>query len=268
MTAQEQSLKFEDLLATVQESERGRWFVSEFEARLRKSETASIFSAISKLENVIASQSQGGMDAALVARARTAIASARREITALDQGRQHLSDEGRLFARLADMARSAFTTTEPGATLVNAGVSRALLLVDQLDQDFAAGEATVPYVPADSDVLEQPRLSAPQSPPAAAQAKPAVPDVERGARLVIRKVGEAPPAPPAPAVAGDVPAAAEPPRQPEKRAEPAIPPAPAAEVSPLVAAPAKQSRVVIIRRKPEELLDVPLMDESSGATAA
>jgi hypothetical protein len=255
MPAQEQSLKFEDLLATVQESERGRWFVAEFEARLRKSETASIFSAISKLESVIASQAQGGLDAALVARARTAIASARREIAALDQGRQQLSDEGRLFAKLADMARSAFTTNDPGATLVNAGVSRALLLVDQLDQDFAAG------------VLEQPRLSAPQSPPAAVQAKPSAPDVERGARLVIRKAGEAPTAAPASAIAADAPAASVP-QQPEKRSEPATPPAPAAEVSPLAAAPAKQSRVVIIRRKPEELLDVPLMDESSGATAA
>ena len=267
MPAQEQSLKFEDLLATVQESERGRWFVAEFEARLRKSETASIFSAISKLESVIASQAQGGLDAALVARARTAIASARREIAALDQGRQQLSDEGRLFAKLADMARSAFTTNDPGATLVNAGVSRALLLVDQLDQDFAAGEATVPYVSADSDVLEQPRLSAPRSPPAAVQAKPSAPDVERGARLVIRKAGEAPTAAPASAIAADAPAASVP-QQPEKRSEPATPPAPAAEVSPLAAAPAKQSRVVIIRRKPEELLDVPLMDESSGATAA
>lgn len=261
MSDQDPSLNFEDLLATVKESERGRWFIREFETRLRKSDTGNILSAIQKLEGVIASQSQTGIDGVLVSRARAAIASARREIAGLDRSKQQISDEGRLFAKLADMARSAFSETSPDASLVNAGVSRALLLVDQLDQDF--GPSSLPetktiYFPPETGVFETPApeprrtIAAPVSLPAAATK-----DVERGARLVIRKAGETTP----------VPAEA----APIVEAAPVIAeaaPLAVAEVTPLVAPASKTSRVVIIRRKPEELLDVPLVDEAETGNAA
>jgi len=268
MTVQDPALNFEDLLQTVKESERGRWFISEFESRLRKSDTSNILSAIAKLEGVIASQSQGGVDAALVSRARTAIAAARREIANLDKDKQQFSDEGRLFAKLADMARAAFQAEDAGASLVNAGVSRALLLVDQLDQDFASApmaEGKVAYIPQDQDVFEQPRIAvSPKTIEAPASIKPLVKEVERGAKLAIRKSGE--PLLQAPAAEPVATASPEP-------APAAEVPAPVADVpratEATAAAPqAKQSRVVIIRRKPEELLDVPLVDENSASTAA
>ncbi len=261
MSDQDPSLNFEDLLETVKESERGRWFVREFETRLRKSDTGNILSAIQKLEGVIASQSPSGIDGALVARARSAIATARREIAGLDSSKQQLSDEGRLFAKLSDMARSAFSETNPGASLVNAGVSRALLLVDQLDQDFGPAslpEAKTTYFPPEAGVFETPApeprktIAAPASLPAAATK-----DVERGARLVIRKAGEAAPVPAEDALSV----------QPVPMISEAAAP-PAAEVTLLIPAVSKTSRVVIIRRKPEELLDVPLVDEAETGNAA
>lgn len=268
MPAQEPSLNFEDLLATVRESERGRWFIAEFEARLRKSETAGIFAAINKLEGVIAGQNQGNMDSLLVARARASIASARREIANLDSSKQQLSDEARLFAKLADLARTAFAVNDPGSPLVTAGVSRALLLVDQLDQDLAAapaGSGLPGYFAPDAAVFEQPKIAAPVPAPEAAPPplKPVAAEVERGARLLIRKAGDTAPTPEAAVLPVATASPADAPT-----ATPPAPEAATAEVTPLVPPAAKQSRVVIIRRKPEELLDVPLVDEGSGATAA
>lgn len=270
MPAPEPSLKFEDLLETVQESERGRWFIAEFAARLRKTETASIFAAINKLEGVITSQNQGGMDSVLVARARTAIATARREIANLDGSKQQLSDEARLFAKLADLARTAFSANDPGSPLVSAGVSRALLLVDQLDQDLAAtpaGAETPGYFAPDAAVFEQPKIAAPAPAVIPPQVKPVVAEVERGARLLIRKAGETA----ATSAAIATPAAAA--QHAETPPAPVSAPVPAAEATPadvtaLVPPVPRQSRVVIIRRKPEELLDVPLVDDDTGATAA
>lgn len=259
MPVPDPSLNYDDLLETVRESERGRWFLAEFETRLRKSDSGNILAAIARLEDVIAGQSQSGIDSLLVARARTAIAAARREIAHLDSSAAHLSDEGRLFAKLADMARTAFATGASTNTVVNAGVGRALLLVDQLDQDFAAApsaEALPPVLAPHAEVFEAPppRLDAPKAAPAI-PAKPA--DVERGAKLVIRKAGDTA-APQAPVAAPETPAAVAAP-EPAVAAQPVAMPEPAA---------ARSSRVVIIRRKPEELLDVPLMDDAATETAA
>ncbi len=128
--------------------------------------------------------------------------------------------------------------------------------MDQIEQDLAplpksnGGNA---YFPADSDVFEQPVKPA----PAIASVKPAAPDVERGAKLLIRKSGEveAYASAPKPVAEAAAPAA--------KAEEPAEAPAPLASIT-----PAKAPRVVIIRRKPEDLLDVPLVDETSSGTAA
>jgi len=123
MSAVDLSLNYEDLLQTVKESDRGRWFLTEFENRLRKSDTGNILASIAKLEGVIAGMGAiggSGADAALVARAKSAIAVARKEIAALDASKAELSDEGRLFSKLADMARTAFSTESQGMNPVNA----------------------------------------------------------------------------------------------------------------------------------------------------
>jgi len=262
MTGQGQPLNFDDLLQTVQESARGRWFLSEFENRLRSSQGSDILNAIKRLEGVISEQvKSGGADAALVARARTAIAAARREIAAMEGANQQLTDEGRLFAKLADMARAAFAADASATPLVTAGVSRALRLVDEIDRDLGPAPAAnaAEYFPAETQIFEQPpkQVQAAMAPPP----KPAARDVDRGAKLVIHKSDETPAAAPAEPVATKAP---EPPPA-EEAAEPA---APAASVTSIAPAPAKVSRVVIIRRKPEELMDVPMVDESSAGNAA
>jgi len=270
MPVQEQPLNFEDLLHTVQESERGRWFLSEFENRIRKAETSHIFAAIQKLESIMAEHGKSGGDSLLVARARTAIAAARREIASIEGAK--MSDEGRLFAKLADMARTAFTADGTPAP-VNAGITRALRLVDQIEQELSPlprADGGNAYFNADSSVFEAPNMPVMKpATPAIAAVKPAAPEVERGAKLLIRKSGEveayasAPPQPKtepqlqtSPAPTADTPAA------PVQAAEPA------AGIASITPPAAKAPRVVIIRRKPEDLQDVPLVDETASGTAA
>lgn len=274
MPVQEQPLNFEDLLHTVQESERGRWFLSEFENRIRKAETSHIFAAIQKLETIMAEHGKSGGDSLLVARARTAIAAARREIASIEGAK--MSDEGRLFAKLADMARSAFTADGTPAP-VNVGITRALRLVDQIEQELAPlprADGGNAYFNADSSVFEAPNMPVMKpATPAIAAVKPAAPEVERGAKLLIRKSGEV-----------EAYASAPPQTQAQPKAEPQVqtPPAPAAEtpaasvqaaepatgIASITPPAAKAPRVVIIRRKPEDLQDVPLVDETASGTAA
>jgi hypothetical protein len=258
MPVQDQRLNFEDLLQTVQESERGRWFLSEFESRLRKAETAQIFAAINKLEAVMADQGKAGADSILVARARTAIAAARREIATMEGSAPGLSDEVRLFAKLADMARTAFSG-DGASTPVNAGITRALRLVDQIEQDLsppAKADGGNAYFPADAGIFEQPQQPAPVA--AIPSFKPVAKDVERGAKLLIRKSGEVEAFAAAPVTVAPAP-----------ESTPSVqPPETSATVASITPAAPKAPRVVIIRRKPEELLDVPLVDETASSTAA
>ena len=109
MSVAEQNISFDDVLDAVKESKRGRWFLDEYEGRLRKSDTAELRAAISKLESVMTSMSGSGADAALLARAKSAILAARKDIAALDDKPQGLSEEGRLFARLARRGASLVT---------------------------------------------------------------------------------------------------------------------------------------------------------------
>lgn len=272
MPAVDMSVNYEDLLQTVQETDRGRWFLTEFENRLRKSDSANILASIAKLEGVIAgmgSASGTSAEAALVVRAKSAIAAARKEIATIEAAKSGLSDEGRLFSKLADMARTAFSADSQGMTPVNAGVCRALLLVDQLDQDFAAvalptpatafaRDADVFEVPAPAKALEQPIKSTPKEP---------VKEVERGAKLVIRKAGQDDAKQPETTVVAPAHATEE---SPAPVVAPAnVESAPAAStVQPLTPPVEKQSRVVIIRRKPEELMDVPMVDDAKAESAA
>lgn len=267
MPGQGQPLIFEDLLQTVQESERGRWFLSEFENRLRSSQSTDILNAIQRLENVISEQKQSGSaDSALVARARSAIAAARREIAAMEGAKQQLTEEGRLFAKLADMARTAFASDTSGSPLVTAGVTRALRLVDEIEQELspAGPSKAATFFPPESDIFEQP--------PKQVQAviapvlKPALREVDRGAKLVFEKAGAAA----EPAKPAEEASAKSPEPQHELQSQVPVPEsaAPSATVTSITPPPAKTSRVVIIRRKPEELMDVPMVDETAADSAA
>jgi hypothetical protein len=213
--AAEGNLDFDELMQAVKESSRGRWFLEQFEARLRHAETAGILAAIEKLERVVSESGAASQDTALVSKARAAIASARREIAALDMGKAGLSEEARLFAKLAELAKSAFSD-ETSPTL-NAGVTRALRLVDDLEQDFGVGAGT-DYFTQDASVFE------PESRVAAATSIP-------NARPAIVKT------------AIDATCASDP----DAKSGFVTPP---------------PSRVVIVRRSPEELMEVPLLPAS------
>ncbi|MFO1033184.1 MAG: hypothetical protein U1E15_03540 [Hyphomicrobiales bacterium] len=261
----EPALNFDDLLVAVQESKRGRWFLDELNARIRRSETETVLKAIGKLELVMAS-TPAGADSALVAKARAAIAQARSDIARLDGAPSGLSSEARMFAHLAELARTAFTAEAQAPVVVTAGVGRALKLVDDLEADFAAASPVAKptdYFSPDSGVFEAPVKSpvkAETKIEAKAEPAPVVPPgPPRGAKVVIRHSGSVMPAPaedaaPAPALA----------------AKPDTSPIPAPPALAVEAAPApvetKPSRVIIIRRKPEELMAVPLPEE--GMTAA
>ena len=196
MSVAEQNISFDDVLDAVKESKRGRWFLDEYEGRLRKSDTAELRAAISKLESVMTSMSGSGADAALLARAKSAILAARKDIAALDDKPQGLSEEGRLFARLADLARQSFETNGNEApSAVNVGVVRALRLVDELETDLCgpvdhvAEIRPATYFHQHSDVFEAPKpaLVAVKSVALTPSIKKPEGEVVRGAKLVIQR---------------------------------------------------------------------------------
>lgn len=242
MSAVEVSLNFDDLIGAVRESSRGRWFLEEYETRLRKSDTGNILAAITKLEAAMATSGPATGDAALVARAKAAITTARSEIASLDQGKAKLSEEARLFAKLAEMARASFLADAP----VAAGVNRALRLVDELEQEFGVAPPVAALKPepfaADAEVFEA--VPAPIVAPIKAAVAPAK-DIERGAKLTIRKLGGSP----------------------ETEPTPVETPSPAT-VQSIVPPEPRQSRVVIIRRKPEDMMELPLLSETLDTASA
>jgi hypothetical protein len=244
MSAVDVSLNFDDLVQAVRESSRGRWFLDEYESRLRKSDTGNILAAIAKLENAVATMGPTTEDAAIVARAKSAIAAARSEIANLTLSDAKLSEEARLFARLAEMARASFQPETP----VKAGVNRALQLMDQLEQEFGTAPAAAgksEFFAQDADMFEAPAKAPLMS------AKPLAPpkDIERGAKLTIQRVSD-----PQAATADQIAAA------PEAGASVGLdstqPPEP------------RRSRVVIVRRRPEELQELPMINGEAEAVSA
>jgi hypothetical protein len=288
MLANQVTLSFDDILSAVKESGRGRWFLSEFEQRLRGSDTENILSAVNKLETAISRMAPAQGDALLLAKAKSAIAAARHDIAKLSGTTENATPEARLFAKLAEQARNSFAANAPADSpkTVSVGVERALRLVDELDHVMMADTGSLRsagpngYFTADSQIFEDlPKpvvvqaapIPAPAATPAPAAVAAKAAEPERGAKLVIRRGNDAPatPAPeaiaatPAPAIA-DAEIAQEP-------AAPVSTPAPEVAAPPAVAAvvaPVKTSRVVIIRRKPEELMAVPLVEQPAQESAA
>ena len=254
---------FDDILAAVQESPRGRWFLEGMEARLKKADTSRILEAITKLEAHVQAHSGSGADAALVSRARAAIANARREIATIPDKPASLSAEGQMFARLASLSKEAFSA-QPG---LGQGVQRALTLVAELDREFSGSQPSIPQQNNSPDLFKQDEAvfePAPQVKAAApAKLAPAPDNPARGAKLVITRVGVAPEqTPPVPAVEAPAPAASP---AAEQRHEPPVFDQSSARVE---HSEVPQSRIVIIRRKAEDMESVPLLGTDDPDTAS
>ncbi len=292
------SLSFEDLLQAVNESSRGRWFLDEFQKRLRKTETGDILSAISRIEARIQSMPAAGAAPVELARMREALSAARADIAKL-AAPQGLSAEGRLFASLAEMARKALPAEKATADLAP-GIVKALQLVDQLDatlngsapaeppargdkffkQDEALFEAPA-AAPKPALVTVSPAPPEAKAPQPVAAAKAEVDAPAQGAKLVIIKSGVkveepakvAEQAAPATIVREEKPPINAAPKEPAGSAEQpaeaiAKPAIEMPETSKLPTGKIDNPRIVIIRRKPEEMTEVPLAEESKTETAA
>lgn len=254
------SESIDDVLTAVQETPRGRWFLEAYAARLKSEGTANILGAIAKLENNLERLSGSGASAELLDKARNAIANARQEIANLEPQTVKLSTEAQLFANLADLSRKAFSAETANSGL-GKGVQRALKLVSDLDRDLnptttfapevAQIEFTAPPKPAtqyfkqDDEIFEP----APAVVPNLVKPVELVETPNRGAKLTIRRMTSDKPA--IEAV--------------QTVAEPAAPSAPVVE-----AATPEPSRIVIIRRKADETLAVPLLEgeEQQAVSAA
>jgi hypothetical protein len=274
------NLSFDDLLQAVTESSRGRWFLDEYQKRLRKAESGDILSAINRIEARIAELPGPGLASTDVTRMKAAVNAARADIAKLSPNKG-LSDEGRLFAGLAELARLTLPAEKATADIAP-GIVKALQLVDELDTTLngpASGEKYFkqdqalfePAAPAPKPVLVASTpdpVAAPQPKPVEAK-KPEVEAASQGAKLVIIKAGVKVEEPSAPVIV-EPPVAAEPVKTEfvERRAEPA---AIAETKKPEAALPVDKidnPRIVIIRRKPEEMTEVPLADEMKSESAA
>ena len=243
----------DEILNVVKETPRGRWFLEAYTNRVQTGGTSTILSAISKLESSLQSMSGSGADTALLQKARQHIAQARADITNSEQGVSTLSSEGQLFAKLADLSRKAFNEPNSGEPAIAKNVERALRLVADLDQDLgttlvpmpvAAPKPAAQYFKQDDDVFEP----AP-APTAIKHVKPAKPveTTSRGAKLVIQHIDLN-------KTDAHFPASVE-----TQKPEPAEP---TAIISAEIEATAPEpSRIVIIRKKAEDLIEVPLVDE-------
>ena len=278
----ESGLTFDDILGAVQESGRGRWFLEEFQKRHEDKGSAKILAAISKIESRIEAMAHVHEPAGELSKLRGAIATARREIALQETGFTELSAEGRMFAKLAEMARKTLPASpaNDASVKLTSSVVRALNLIDEIDVTLNAPGSpsaanTDTYFKADAALFEppvkpprpilvsvpaaQPVQKAPVEPAAISQAKEDEP--KRGARLVINRLGApasgvmettqitgATVATPAPVVD-------------EATAQTVV--LTTTAVAEIKATP----RIVIVRRKPEDMQTVPLAELASESAA-
>jgi hypothetical protein len=261
LEAAETRLSFVDILEAVQDSKRGRWFLQEFESRIQKRDTQSVLQAISRLETRMESMGAQTGTTDDLAKVRSAIANARHDLLKLDLGKDGLSKEGRLFAELAEMARKAM----PVAVDSNAGIVRTLQLVDEIDRAITAPntDAGAKFFSADANLFERPAPVA--KPVLVATVEPAVETAEpmiktafvkkedavaTGAKLVIRKVSQS--------------------AEPEVKVEAETLPTRIEQLSPVTAdlPVIDNPRIVIIRRKAEDMPDVSVGEAANQVSAA
>jgi len=262
----------DEILSAVKETPRGRWFLDGYEKRLRSSESERILDSIAKLERHIQSVSSTGHDGETLQKARDAIAAARRDIAAIEQKPAELSTEGQLFAKLAALSKQSFS----GSPAVSKGVERALRLVSDLDQQLGPTQSTALGIPEYATVKDTDPFKAdeaifePAPPPKPIINPNRIENTEiipRGAKLVIQHK-PIQPQPEAAAANAEAPLSAQAPATADvgtavlqRLAEPKA--APAAEASEI-----QHSRIVIIRRKAEDMEHVPLLEPTQDNPAS
>jgi hypothetical protein len=251
-------LSFDDILEAVQDSKRGRWFLQEFETRLQKRDTSSLLSAMARLESRMGELSTTSGKPENLGVVSAAIAKARNDLLKLGLGKEAMSNEGRMFADLAELARKAMPVTAEG----RAGIVRALQLADEIDKAVAPAADTdsgAKYFQPDAELFE--RKTIPTKPTLVTLPEPVLdiktpakpqpaPPPATGAKLVIRRAGQstdAAPVAPAPVVEAQKPA-------------PVLLETPAPE-RPAIDNP----RIVIIRRKAEDMPDVTMSEATESA---
>ena len=241
----------DDILAAVRETPRGRWFLQSYETKLRAEETSKVLTSIEKLESVVKSMavSTPGLspDSAVLAQARQAIAQAKRDVQSLQPETPELSAEGQLFAKLAEVSRQAFETNPPPYAK---GVERALRLVSDLERDLAPGKPATSYFKQDEAIFAPAPVKAFAAPEAPLSAE----SPGKGAKLTIRKVAHLA------AVAVETPPPQMRVHEPENRVAPETPPDVMTVTTSVPAASPEdeKSRIVIIRRKVEDMTELPM----------
>ncbi len=272
----ETRLTFNDLLEAVQDSKRGRWFLQEYESRIQKRDTQSILSAISKLENRMETLGPQASSPDDLAKVRSAISNARNDLFKLGLGKDAMSKEGRLFAELAEMARKAV----PQSGDQSAGIVRTLQLVDEIDRTIStqpSDDKGAKFFVADANLFERPAASKPVLVEAAAApvaetvlpqptvteiAKPVAPikeePVATGAKLVIRKTSAVAPVEAEPTLTV---ASAENAAAPIAIQQPEMP---SSELPTPTFQNTDNPRIVIIRRRAEDMPDVSIGEISAA----
>jgi hypothetical protein len=252
------SESFDDVLHAVQETARGRWFLDEFAKRKKAEDTAVILAAVVKLESAISRMPEPTQDSehAALDKAKKAIARAKAQIKSLSPEGSPLSEEAQLFSRLAELSRKAHSaeTAEAVRDTISKGVEVALKLVSELDVELGTANEPVKavsttgqkYFNQDRDIFEAPAKSS----------KPAVepPDIQLGT-----KTKPAAPPPSADPVIRGAKLTINRPSSPTTETE--------APPTATLDKPAEQ-RIVIIRRAPDETIEVPLVDDQDKASAA
>ena len=256
--------KLDDILAAVKETPRGRWFLETYEHRLRSTDTSKILDAIAKLERQIQAMELPGSDSGLLNRARAAIAQARKDILDLPGRPTELSAEGQLFAKLASLSKKQF----PPDSATGNGVDRALRLVADLDLDFSVATKpaeTKQFFKQDEAVFEP--APTPKPLVVTTRNEPAVDMPPRGAKLVIQRLATS-------SVATVMPST-QTPRIPESQQDVFVNEPEGEADTPTGQAKAQaetseppQGRIVIIRRKADEMDEVPLFENAAGIPAS
>jgi hypothetical protein len=261
--AAEPGMSYEAVLEAVQESSRGRWFLNEFKSRNAGLDSSQILSAIARLESRMESlSSQGGGDAAdELARVRQAIATTRKDILKAS-GAPGLSEEGKLFAHLAELARKSLTQgstmsgTLPGSEALPGSIVQALRLVDQIDFALNSGPSPgrkpeTPYTDnffgRDSDLLmPQSAHPAPPAMPRPALVPPPAP-MPSPKPQPVNAMAKAE----APVLGAKLTVSRQKPPEPQKQEE--ISPATAAPAASTDSEGSSRPRILISRLKPEEM---------------
>jgi hypothetical protein len=204
---------FESIRDAVMETPRGRWFLNEYAARVRSSETSGLLDNMRRLENTLS------------------------------------ANHDALMARLADALKQE---SQPAPAQPQADLAPKHMKFFKQDEEI--------FEPA-----PQARIAAVEAQPRPETKPEPKPEVAKGARVVIKRTEQL-------SLEADLPAASVPEaKMPEPGEQPAAP-APAAATAAPESPPAPQPeaaakrRIVIIRHKPGEDIDVPLQNEMAQAS--